>query len=841
LPVLSLQDYSQSIQSHGIVNYIRSPYVYVQNGHFYKDGKRLTLIGPNLFANQSYPFDPQWDYNNLEEDIDAIASWGANYIHLLFKLTYLDPNYGGPLNRTHLAELDKFIQLAAERGMYIGLKMYFPGGATTAGNPPFPDWLVSEDRCFNSSTLNEVVRIWGILADRYKNEEYLLGYYVPFNEPEPLQNTSSYNHIAYMTGDDNVTVKWNNWLRKRFGSIEELNATWNANTISQLDSSEKEWGKVKLPISLRMGSNQANDYRLPEWSIFVSEFEYNYTLDIINEIRKYDTNHILIYDSWNLHRESSNPSMKNKVALDKYLPNQCDAVEIHSYPSSSSQTVNRMAFGLFPSLAFASINQSKAVVLGETSHAQLGGVLYDPYPWADDLYAQAYWWGVDLLSPHLYARWGNSHAMADRNREILDRCATFKEWTSVFKAGTPERNITIGVIGFPKFDNYYRILASLLATNGHRWAYLSRFVGDEEPEVLNRFGALIVSTYGGSEYWRLSDATLRAIREYAENGKGKVLLIGTHPHQNPHGKARTASTVGWDHWILKQFRYENWASEGIHAIKFQNDFGNIDVGTSFNLSVRAAGTLYPNYIVGKKLANCSIDGTEYVVLAKNETGNVVLFFDIMNMQVPDQVDEGLTKVFHAFLNWTGHESQDGYSEVLQWSNLTKGYALFFETYGKTGTYEVQIQDADTSKIYVVYELNAHINISYPYSIPRYISEVDGATLRNGWNINISSSHARLFRIIDKNKPAYVISFGTSSESSHWIPSNQTLQMHFRSVRNSLGFVKAYWQNMGFSVKIKFDNGTIVNAENYWNNETRLVTFPISFYDDSIVVSIYGTV
>lgn len=73
----------------------------------------------------------------------------------------------------------------------------------------------------------------------------------------------------------------------------------------------------------------------------------------------------------------------------------------------------------------------------------------------------------------------------------------------------------------------------------------------------------------------------------------------------------------------------------------------------------------------------------------------------------------------------------------------------------------------------------------------------------------------------------------------WFSDNSTLRSEYTntsSAENATTYV--YWETMNSSIKIEFSNETLVNAEDYYNVTTKLITIPF-IYESDIIISVYN--
>lgn len=144
-----------------------------------KSGEQIRLVGFNFTQNYWMPNDVI-----LQTGVDGSAykyasELGANSIRLLIRHSFLEP-YETPLSYDipALNWLDLQIKHAKQNNLLVTLALVLPHGG---------DWLDKSDgkdfRIWNDDALQQrFIAMWKVLAERYANEETVLGYDL-FNVP----------------------------------------------------------------------------------------------------------------------------------------------------------------------------------------------------------------------------------------------------------------------------------------------------------------------------------------------------------------------------------------------------------------------------------------------------------------------------------------------------------------------------------------------------------------------------------------------------------------------------------------------------------------------------------
>jgi hypothetical protein len=124
----------------------------------------------------------------------------------------------GELNTNGIAKFDQFLDLAESAGIYV-----HPAGPEFWEGPPNWRPVALEDE----KTLNYTCEFWKKFAARYRNRHVIFAYDLK-NEP----------NIAWHS--DIVTRRWNDWLKKKYVTVQSVNIAWHTN-------SNLAFGKIPAP------------------------------------------------------------------------------------------------------------------------------------------------------------------------------------------------------------------------------------------------------------------------------------------------------------------------------------------------------------------------------------------------------------------------------------------------------------------------------------------------------------------------------------------------------------------------------------------------------------------
>jgi hypothetical protein len=250
-------------------------YVYTQNGIFYRNGSQITFFGVN-YAPILSPF--VYDVRESEFDFQKMKEYNFNFIRLPISWKLLQPKENS-YSTDYLRRIDQTLDWAQKYAIYVMLSLIEVCPYTR------PDWMTNRSELWSNTTLQNLYKTWGFLANRYKNRTIIIGYEVPYAEPEWPNDGSADNY--YLTD-------WNNWLQSSYGSIQALNAAWNANTGSSLAPSENQFGNIQFNKPQGYGYNNNENARLHDFHQWYSQLYSKITANCANAIKTQDKMHLII-------------------------------------------------------------------------------------------------------------------------------------------------------------------------------------------------------------------------------------------------------------------------------------------------------------------------------------------------------------------------------------------------------------------------------------------------------------------------------------------------------------------------------------------------------------------
>lgn len=187
-------------------------------GYFKKD---------KLIETGVYYYPEAWDSSQWDRDFQNMAEMGFEFTHFAeFAWAMLEPTEG----QYDFKWLDKSIELAAKHGLKVIL-------CTPSATPPvwltkkYPEVLVVKENgqkamhgtrehySWSSKKYRELTeKIVTEMAKRYGNDKRVWGWQID-NEP------SHYGTVDY---GPEVSLKFREWLQKKYGTIQTLNTAWGA-------------------------------------------------------------------------------------------------------------------------------------------------------------------------------------------------------------------------------------------------------------------------------------------------------------------------------------------------------------------------------------------------------------------------------------------------------------------------------------------------------------------------------------------------------------------------------------------------------------------------------------
>ena len=226
---------------------------------------------PPIFLGTAW-YPEQWPESRWEADLRLMQQAGMHLVRLgEFAWSRMEPSEG----QYELDWLDHAVAAAAQHGIYTVL------GTPTAAPPAwltqkYPETLRMEEdgrraehgnrQQFNfaNSKYRELARkIAEQMAKRFGHNPYVLGWQID-------------NEYADVSFDPDTKAQFQQWLRTRYGTLENLNAAW---TTAYWSETYFDWNQI--PVQTRYG----NPGLLLSWKRFVSDTWRSYQKNQMDAIR----------------------------------------------------------------------------------------------------------------------------------------------------------------------------------------------------------------------------------------------------------------------------------------------------------------------------------------------------------------------------------------------------------------------------------------------------------------------------------------------------------------------------------------------------------------------------
>ena len=221
-------------------------HVYVgPDGHLYVGGKRIRFLGVNVCGSAAFP-----SKQEAEKIAARLAKFGVNVVRFHHMdawwegFNIFDKRYGTrKLNDAALERLDYFIAKLKENGIYVNLNLLVSRRLTAAdGLPPEieqVDWKDQQVLGFFVDAVRDLHKEYAkqLLHHKnpYTNTTYAEEPAVAFVE---IVNEQGLIH-SWLGGvidrlpeifKNELRVKWNEWLKLKYGSTEKLEEAWGGPT-----------------------------------------------------------------------------------------------------------------------------------------------------------------------------------------------------------------------------------------------------------------------------------------------------------------------------------------------------------------------------------------------------------------------------------------------------------------------------------------------------------------------------------------------------------------------------------------------------------------------------------
>lgn len=246
----------------------------------YPDGRSYRMFGPHFFRSQYRPGPQQW----RRWDLRYLAGLGFNGIRVQIRWAQLEP-VQGKFDPAYL-DLIKGILAEAERyGFGVSIDLHWA----------YPDWfnrgrpgLENTPRAnpHNSYHWPEaLIDTWERLGREFAAYPNIVAFEVPTNETNICASPGSFTDMP------NLQRSWNEFLRRKYGTREALDAAWRAAGEQYGLAEDENWENASIrPLGFQndpsVDAAFANNPRLYDHLCFAAETQTVVSGGIVKALRK---------------------------------------------------------------------------------------------------------------------------------------------------------------------------------------------------------------------------------------------------------------------------------------------------------------------------------------------------------------------------------------------------------------------------------------------------------------------------------------------------------------------------------------------------------------------------
>jgi len=695
IPSLGLQT-SENISSYGTIISREGGYVYVSNGKFFHGVKELHFFGTAIVLSDTYTF--------KEDDFAHLKRKGINAIRIAINWAKLEPRYR-EYDLSYVNRLRDCRDWCEKYGIYMFIDFHQWGDVYT------PIWVGKWLRIFNGNSTSEFTETWKYVAGSiFNNSKYVACYEVPYNEPDIFW-ISKDDYTDLENNGFNVTREWQNWLKKRYSSIDSLNKTWNHNTIDQIKATEAktDFTGIVAPCKFTGTGDHWDCARKVDWGYFCTEFLVNFSVQIAYGIKQVDQKHVLSFQF--------SDTRYLPFALSLLPKNLFMAYTIHSYLDRST---NLSYYGaamnshLLQVQSMRSLNSTMAFYVGEWSAGS--GVLAEEQACGLTL-AQSFCAGADSI---VHWNWWSTTSTHPENLFVTggDWQGYYKTYMPVFEpifsngVSSIQPKVAL-VVGSAFYDEILTgVSAQLMALRVPFKAYPDTYVGSH-PECLNEMRVVIVQSYDA-----ISKSCILNLKTWAQGDiqNRHVLWLSLRGNMNEYFQGNANLYGLLDGYLWKGPHssdfWHSQAATGTDTLDFYHDFGDIPSGTSLSFfTCHAINDWKKNMVLGVNgltpIANLTISNTLALWTMNNSayfSGWISRNYDY----VPENYNDSSLSLLRAFLKWSGEYDKIGLEEITSLNLMyrySNGHLIVYERFGRGGTYSVKMPN------------DAMLNLSFrPYEV-----------------------------------------------------------------------------------------------------------------------------
>lgn len=261
----------------------------------------------------------QFDAQATRADFARMKELGVNCVRVFLSFGSFYRT-AGALSPEGLAKFDEFLELAEQAGIYV-----HPTGPDHWEGPPEWGLVAVEDE----KTVQALEGFWRLFAGRYRGRNVLFAYDLR-NEPEVGWN-------------ERMLPRWNDWLRKKYGTADRLAAAWaTAHPV--------ELGSLPLPPE----QDTLKDRRLLDFQAFREDLADDWTRRQAEAIRSVDPEALVTVGliQWSVPAVLPGSIRYYSAFRPERQARYLDFLEIHFYPLARGAYEYRTAEDELANLAY---------------------------------------------------------------------------------------------------------------------------------------------------------------------------------------------------------------------------------------------------------------------------------------------------------------------------------------------------------------------------------------------------------------------------------------------------------------------------------------------------------
>ena len=769
----ALLTYLMRIQSFGTI----IGYIYVEGNKFYlPNGKPIRFFGMNVRTGWT------WKYGFLEEiDFQRMSELGINAIRLCISPREVEPNHN-QWSTEYLDKMDQVLEWCAKYGIYV-IVDYHIGASTYM----IPTWMRRDywgQDIWNYTMENEVNEFWDMISKRWKDNPMIIGYEIPWNEPNFLMTYSSGNGGVWAT--EPYLSNWRRWLEKKYGNIAALNGTWTTgdpiwDQYNVLKSSEGEdqFSGILLPYTIR--TNQAlywkQDLRMNDFSEFVYETWYNKTRRIAQTIRKNDQNHLLIFNT--IH------AVYHRILMNRYIrvPPEFEAIGFHNYVANFveptfSEDSQRLKIATLTAKQMYMFNRSLPVLDLETvDNTPLWGKAYLLADYANSLQGTFFWC--------LERVWN----VKDPERPMNEEWTFLGDFAKIWKDPALDRSPKILFVSTDWYASSRMKFLSMLREHSLEVDFIPDGAIASNPSILENYKIAIVQGK------RMLNETVVALKQWISESNDRYLLLLGMVGDTPYHKDTKNEHWGlWEGHIVKDD-----PSSGPKAASSQ-DGQEVDLSVSVEF-----GGLAPNEIIEYKKSSSIKNHNDFTAESDYDTlaGSSTIIWDNTNNKpamwivnrtayfydLPDYPSEGFEKIILAWLKWTQQVTPED-RDIYDFFTKAQNYLAIWECNNRTSSEYYKV-DVNVDETYVIYN----------HTSQEVVVET-GSDLQNGLRISLSPYDYRILTFKSASRPTWIYYDSNGIIEENYDDEQKTLTITVTAPRYYTTTLKIYMASIGEPMEVQ---------------------------------------